>query len=247
MIPITISRQNILHWLYFGFMECWRVLKAFFMRSGSRELEVTRYVEAHAIKGNPESVLAAMDTFARKRRFLMNVGEEKGAILDNTLRSSQAKHVLELGAYCGYSAVLIGKHLKAVGGTLVSLEASPQNADLARRVVAHAGLSSVVTIKVGYASECIPELKDPFDFVFIDHWKDDYLSDFRMLEKLRLLKPGAHIVADNVGIFRSTLTDYLRYVRSAAHIESFHFITNMEYSDTISDGVEVSIWKFAGA
>ena len=118
---------------------------------------------------------------------------------------------------------------------------------LARRVVDHAGLSSVVTIEVAYASERIPQLKEAFDFVFIDHWKDDYLPDFQRLERLSLLKPGAHIVADNVGIFSSTLDDYLSYVRNAGHIDSVHFSTKMEYSDTISDGVEVSIWKFAGA
>ena len=242
MIPITLDRDNSLHWLRFGYTELWRVLKAMVGRAGGRELAVTRHVEQNARAGDPQSVIRTMDTFANERRFLMNVGGEKGQILVDALVSSRAQRVLELGAYCGYSAVLIGDHLQRTGGTLISLEASERNATMARRVVAHAGLSEVVDIRLGSASERIPDLEGPFDVVFIDHWKDDYLSDLRRLEDNGLLRPGARIVADNVGIFSKTLAPYLSYVRDSDHIESVHYETRMEYSNDISDGVEVSTW-----
>ncbi len=108
MIPITIHRRNAFQWLLFGLLELRRIIVAFFTRSGSREEEVIRCVEERAVPGNPDSVLATMDAFARERRFLMNVGEEKGEILLDTLSSSGATRALELGAYCGYSAVLMG-------------------------------------------------------------------------------------------------------------------------------------------
>jgi len=245
MIPITIHRRNAFQWLLFGLLELRRILVAFFTRSGSREEEVIRCVERQAEPGNPDSVIDTMDSFARERRFLMNVGEEKGDILLDALSSGGAVRALELGAYCGYSAVLMGKELQARGGQLVSIEASPTNAALAARAVDHAGLSSTVEFLVGTAKERIPDLEGAFDLVFIDHWKDDYLSDLQRLEQLNLLRPGARIVADNVGIFEKTLDAYLTYVREAPHMESTHYVTRMEYSDSINDGVEVSIWRGA--
>ncbi len=243
MIPITLHRRNVLQWIQFGLMELFRVLRALLLGSGNRELAVTRYVERNATPGDPKSVLAAMDEYASKHRFLMNVGEEKGKVLVSALAGDGPVRCLELGAYCGYSAVLVGHEIALRGGTLISLEVSSRNAEMAQRVVTHAGLAPCVDIRVGSAAEQIPLLDGTFDVVFIDHWKDDYLSDLQRLEAHGLLAPGARIVADNVGIFESTLTDYLTYVRTAEHMESTHHATRMEYSETIEDGVEVSIWS----
>ena len=243
MAPITLNRSNILQWILFGLVEGLRVLRAIFTGRGRRVTAVTRYVEQNADAGNPESVLTAIDMFSYERRFLMNVGEEKGDILMNALADVDAVNVLELGAYCGYSAVLMGQALATKGGRLVSLESSAHNAAMATRVVAHAGLSDTVEFRVGKASDLIPTLKGRFDLVFIDHWKDDYLTDLKRLEEHGLLRPGACIVADNVGIFSAALQPYLDYVRDSAHMESTHYPTRMEYNDAIADGVEVSIWR----
>jgi len=243
MIPITIHRRNAWQWLRFGLLEAWRITRALFSFAGSREAEVTRHVEQNAVKGSPDSVISTMDEYALERRFLMNVGKEKGDILLGELHDVQASRVLELGAYCGYSAVLMGKSLAEGGGKLISIEASERNAELARRVVAHAGLSATVEIQVGKASECISQLEGPFDLVFIDHWKDDYLPDLQRLERANLLRPGSRVVADNVGIFSNTLEAYLDYVRHAGHMRSAHHPAPMEYRDSIDDGVEVSEWR----
>ncbi len=243
MAPITINRENVFQWLLFGLVEAWRVLRAVFTGRGGRVAAVARYVEENATKGDAESALEAIDAFSYKERFLMNVGDEKGAILLNELDDCKALRVLELGAYCGYSAVLMGKELAKRGGTLLSLESSPRNAKMAARVVAHAGLAETVEFRVGKASEEIGALEGPFDLVFIDHWKDDYLSDLHRLESHGLLRPGSRIVADNVGIFSTSLQPYLSYVRNSEHMESKHYPTRMEYNDTIADGVEVSVWR----
>ena len=242
MIPITLHRRNALQWLQFGLMELFRVLRALFLRSGNRELAVTRYVEKHAEQGNPRSVLDTMDEFALEHRFLMNVGEEKGEVLVSALQGDGPLRCLELGAYCGYSAVLVGQEIAARGGTLKSLEVSAKNAAMARRVVDHAGLSSCVDIRVGPASEQIPMLDGTFDVVFIDHWKDDYLSDLKRIEEAGLLSDGALVIADNVGIFSGTLCEYLSYVRSSPNYQSQHYALPMEYNDAIQDGIEVSVW-----
>ena len=243
MIPITLNRSNILQWIYFGLLEAWRVLVAVVTGRGFRVNDVARHVERHTTAGDCDAILKSMDEFAQANRFLMNVGDEKGDILKDAMDKTQATRVLELGAYCGYSAVLMGKDLKTRGGTLVSLEVSKRNANATRRVVAHAGLSDVVDVQVGAASNLIPNLTEPFDLVFIDHWKDDYLPDLKRLEDNGLVKPGTCIVADNVGIFSKTLESYLEYVRTAAYLESTHYASKMEYNDSIEDGVEVSFYR----
>ena len=243
MIPITLSRKNALRWLIFGIQEAWRTILAFIFRTANRELEVTRTVERLATPGDPEDVLAVMDKFAQKKRFLMNVGVEKGRVLREAVSIRGAQRALELGAYCGYSAVLLGSELRKVGGSLISLEANPMNAAMARRVVSHAGLDDIVEIRVSSAAEGLSKLKGRFDLVFIDHWKGDYLPDLKRIEDADLLKSGALVIADNVGIFSGTLCDYLDYVRTSPSFSSTHYPLPMEYNDTIEDGVEVSIWN----
>lgn len=240
MIPITLKVENVLHWALFGLSELLCLLWDRLLRRGPRERQVAEVVEGEATPGDPTSVLETIDRFAA-RRFLMNVGREKGSILEEALHTSSAQRVLELGCYCGYSAVRIGRLLQARGGSLISIEKSPDFARWARRVVDHAGLSDTVEIRVGTAAARIPELEGPFDVVFIDHWKDAYLPDLQELEALGLLADGAVVVADNVGIFERTLAPYLDHVRHSGKYRSVHHVTHMEYSDTIRDGVEVSV------
>ena len=243
MIPFTLTRKNVIQWILFGLVEFCRLAIAWLRRAPTRQLDVARTVEQRAAFGDSKSVLQVMDQFARDQRFLMNVGVEKGVVLRQAVVRRAPRRALELGAYCGYSAVLIGAELRKVGGTLVSLEVDSGNAAVARRVVRHAGLDAVVDVRVTPAAEGIRELRGQFDLVFIDHWKDDYLADLKRIEEAGLLSDGAVVIADNVGIFSGTLCEYLAYVRSNPNYESTHYALPMEYNDAIQDGVEVSVWK----
>lgn len=210
------------------------------IRRQSREQAVLAYVREHAVQGSPESVLGAMDRFARERRWLQNVGPRKGAVLLQALRDAQARRVLEIGSYCGYSATLIGSHLAAIGGQLTAIELSRRNAEVARQVVAHAGLASTVCFLRGTLETEIGALDGPFDLVFLDHWKDVYLPDLRRLEDAGLLRPGSVVVADNVGFF--DVTDYLDHVRHGGRYQSRYERASVEYQDALEDGVEVSVF-----
>jgi catechol O-methyltransferase len=150
--------------------------------------------------------------------------------------------VLEIGAFCGYSAVRIARLIAPRGGRLTSVEASPAYAEVARQVVEFAGLSAAVELRVGKAEDVLPQLAPagPFDLVFIDHWKDLYLPDLRRIEALGLLRPGSVVVADNIGLFDSR--EYLDHVRKSGLYESVHHPSTVEYRDSIPDAVEVSTW-----
>lgn len=93
-----------------------------------------------ATKGNPAATLAAVDRFCYERHWMMHVGDIKGRVLlDAALRAPRPLRAVELGAYCGYSAVLLGSTMQA-GDSLLSLDVEPQCIGWAQRLISHAGL-----------------------------------------------------------------------------------------------------------
>jgi len=205
----------------------------------SRPRQVLQYLRDSTSPGDPTATLAAMDDFARKQRFLMNVGEEKGKILTDALRASGAGNILELGTYCAYSAILMAHQLRE--GHVDSLEFNPENAAAAEQIIEHAGLSARITVHTGAAADIIPTLGKQFELVFIDHWKDRYLPDLELIESHGLIKRGSHVVADNIGMFDAT--SYLDHVRHCGRYTNTNYPAHMEYSDTVYDAVEVSILR----
>lgn len=208
--------------------------------SQRREEAVLDQVRASVPRGDPAATLACMDDFARDRGWLMNVGPRKGEILAGALRPQAIARMLEIGAYCGYSAVLIGSILRSKGGHLISVEKSRHCAGIARQIVEHSGLADVVSMRRGVLTDFIDEFERPFDAVFLDHWKDEYLPDLQRLEQAGLLHQGTVIVADNIEFF--DVPDYLQYVRSGGNYRSTFHKSSVEYNDYIDDGVEVSVY-----
>ncbi len=70
----------------------------------------------------------------------------------------------------------------------------------------------MVTLRLGNALEEIPKLQGPFEFVFIDAWKQDYVRYLEMV--LPLVPPGGVIVAHNVRDLRAELEDFIRAVKA---------------------------------
>lgn len=206
-----------------------------------RPLRARDYVARHATPGDPASVLSALDRYATEERWLMSVGPEKGPLLSEMIgRIPKGARVLELGAYCGYSAIMICQRL-APPGALVSVEVSPANAAAARDNIAAAGFAERVDVRVGSSSEEIPKLQGPFDLVFLDHWKDLYKTDLELLEQHGMLRPGSIVVADNTGDLFSPET-YLTYVRTCGRYDSESREAHIEYSQ-LPDAVEISVYR----
>ncbi len=224
----------------FGIREGMLTLVDKILRRPSRARQVLSYVRQNVTPNDPGALLAAMDRFARDQRFLMNVGDVKGRILLDQLRASGAGNVLELGTYCGYSAILMASQLKD-GGHVDSLELNADNAAVARELIEYAGLTDKVTVHEGAAAALIPTLTKTYQMVFIDHWKDQYLPDLKVIEDSGVTVVGSVIVADNVGMFDAG--GYLSHVRESGRYQNSHYDAHMEYSDTIYDAIEVSVVK----
>lgn len=207
----------------------------------SRPRQVAAYVARHARPGDPAHVLETIDRFAREERWLMNIGPEKGPLVTELAsRLPAAARVLELGAYCGYSAIMLAS---ACGpqSTVTSIEVNAESVDSARRNVEVAGLSGRVNFLHGPSNRVIESLEGTFDLVLLDHWKDLYRRDLELLEARKLLRAGSIVVADNVGELFSPQS-YLDYVRHCGRYESENRPATIEYTD-VPDAVEISVYR----
>jgi catechol O-methyltransferase len=201
------KRLPFLRWSFLRMILGMKRLTTEWQVGDGREEALATEVLAKARPGDVEDAIRVIDEFAYEQSFLINVGDEKGEILDRAIQSSEPKRLLELGTYCGYSALRTARVMPA-GAYLTSIEFNPANADIARRILDHAGVSDRVTVVVGTLAdggETIARLESEhgfglgsLDFVFLDHDKDAYLPDVRSLIELGWLHPGSVVVADNV-------------------------------------------------
>jgi catechol O-methyltransferase len=175
---------------------------------------------------------------------MINVGDEKGEILDRAVQRASPQLLLELGTYCGYSGLRIARVMPA-DARFCSIEFNPAYADIARRIWAHAGVGDRLTVVVGSLGDggaTIDRLRSEFgftdgalDFVFVDHDKNAYLPDLERIEAERWLHPGSIVVADNVK-FPGAPT-YRAYLRAAdgKTWRTIEHDTHVEYQSLLKD------------
>ncbi|KVK78542.1 O-methyltransferase [Burkholderia sp. MSMB1498] len=129
----------------------------------------------------------------------INVTANQGKFLNLLATIRGARRILELGTLGGYSTIWLARTLPP-GGALLTLEANPDYAALARENIARAGLANVVTVVAGRAKDSlerlIAERAEPFDLIFVDADKDNYPQYLPLA--VALSRAGTVIVADNV-------------------------------------------------
>lgn len=123
----------------------------------------------------------------------------QGKLLQLIAQIHGAKRILELGALGGYSTIYLARALPK-NGRLVSLELRSDCAQAARASITAAGLSDRVEVREGPALEGLKKLEqegvEPFDLTFLDADKPPTADYFA--HALRLSRPGAIIISDNV-------------------------------------------------
>ncbi|XP_044296401.1 catechol O-methyltransferase [Varanus komodoensis] len=214
-----------------------------FVMDQSKEQRILNSVSYNAIRGDPESVLDCIDKYCSKNEWAMNVGDEKGLILDKIVEEIDPSIVLELGTYCGYSAIRIARLLKPKA-RLLTVENNAEFVPIAKEIIEIAGLSDKVTIIQGFSQDVIPQLKetyqvDTLDFVFLDHWKERYAPDTILLEECGLLRKGSVLLADNI-IFPGA-PEFIKYIRSNKRFECTSYPSHLEYMK-LEDAMEKAVY-----
>ena len=209
-VALMSLRQRIpfLRWSFWRMVAGARNLTTTGQIGDGREAAAVEYVLTHARAGDIDDVLATIDRFAYQKSLLINVGEEKGALLDAAVRRAHPKRALELGTYVGYGALRIAG--AAPAAKVYSVELAEANADNARKIWAHAGVADRVTCVVGTLGDGGHTLdalaaehgfsSGALDFLFLDHDKNAYLADLQSILERGWLHLGSIVVADNVRI-----------------------------------------------
>jgi predicted O-methyltransferase YrrM len=159
---------------------------------------VDRYLTSLFVPSEPPLEEALKDSRAAGLPQI-SVSPNAGKMLHILARSVKARRILEIGTLGGYSTIWLARALPK-NGRLITLEADPKHARVAKANIKRAGLSRIVEVRLGPAQETLPNLlsqrSGKFDLIFIDADKTGYPE--YLAWALKLSHPGSMIVADNV-------------------------------------------------
>ena len=156
---------------------------------------IERYCRSHT---KPESTLfrrLAKETYASCDVPQMQVGHLEGAFLRLLVRLAHARRVLEIGTFTGYSALAMAEGLPK-NGKLWTLDVNLQAARIARRAWSGSPHGKKIELRLGPAWESLKHLPGPFDLVFIDADKENYLRYWEAC--VPKICRGGLLAADNV-------------------------------------------------
>lgn len=147
--------------------------------------------------------MEAIDEYGRTKKYLMNIGEYKLPIVADLIKEVKPQVMVELGGYCGYSAIAFGAALRDAGGKrFYSLEYDAEFGAVISSLVDLAGLQDVVKVEIGASSASLRRLYEDgslkkIDLLFLDHVKPLYTPDLKLCEELGLIGPDSVLAADN--------------------------------------------------
>lgn len=152
------------------------------------------YCTAYSERLSPEC--QAIEKYTREHvpKSIMLVGPLVASFLGFLVKNLGVRRCLEIGTYTGYSALAMAENLPE-DGRLVTLDHNAQTTELAREFWKKSRHGRKIQAIVGEALANLGQLEGPFDMVFLDATKQEYIA---YAEKcLPLLAPKGCLVADN--------------------------------------------------
>ena len=156
--------------------------------------EIDEYARAHTTA--PDDLLQRLyaETHEKLDAPQMLTGPLEGRFLETLVWAAGARRVLEIGTYSGYSALSMAAALPD-DGELITCDVWEEANEMARRYAAESPHGSKIDFRLGQALETIETLEGPFDLVFIDADKENYVKYYHAT--LPLLADRGLIVFDN--------------------------------------------------
>jgi caffeoyl-CoA O-methyltransferase len=158
------------------------------------EPEVEEYAEAHSTPMAELFERLAAETREKTTAPQMMVGQLEGRFLAVLVRTLRARRVLELGTFTGYSSISMALALPT-GGRVITCDVNEETTAIAQRYAEEAGVIDRIDYRLGPALETIATLDGPFELVFIDADKPNYVNYYEAT--LPLLADGGLMVVDN--------------------------------------------------
>lgn len=177
------------------------------------------------------------------------IRKETQNLLKLLLAMNCPRRILEVGTAVGFSALLMEEY-NPVDCEITTIENYEKRIPIAKENFIRAGKQNVIKLLEGDAAQILKELQEPYDFIFMDAAKGQYINF--LPEVMRLLKPGGILVSDNVlqdgdiiesrfAVTRRNRTIHKRmrdYLYEISHMENL--ITSVL---PIGDGVTISVKK----
>ena len=129
------------------------------------------------------------------RDFVPIIRKEMQSFLKLLLAMQKPMRILEVGTAVGFSAILMAEYAPK-DCQIVTIENYDKRIPIAKANFVRAGKESQITLLEGDAADILPQIEEPFDMIFMDAAKGQYINF--MPQMLRLLKTGGVLVSDNV-------------------------------------------------
>ena len=177
------------------------------------------------------------------------VRKETEALLSFFTDLLQPKRILEVGCAIGYSAILMSMH-QPEDGTLTTIENYAPRIPAAQENFRRAGRGDRIMLLPGDAGEILKTLAGPYDLIFMDAAKAQYIV--WLPEVLRLLAPGGVLISDNVFQDGDVLESRYAVIRRnrTIHSRMRAYLQTLKHREDLStmvlplgDGVAVTAWK----
>lgn len=123
------------------------------------------------------------------------IRREMQSLLKVLITMKQPKRILEVGTAVGFSTILMGEY-GPKDAEIITIEKYEKRIPIARENFKKAGMDQRITLLEGDALEIMGTLQEPFDFIFMDAAKGQYINFLE--DCLRLLKVGGVLLSDNV-------------------------------------------------
>eukprot|EP00434_Breviolum_minutum_P016627 symbB.v1.2.014659.t1/scaffold1077.1/size139779/6 len=145
-------------------------------------------------------------------------GSKADVLLSSAMGATSPPLVLDVGAYCGGSALRLAGCLP--GAQVIAIELDTVNAAIARVLLAFAGLEDRVKLFTGHTRQLLPRFDQSFSAIFLDLWGSQYAEVLSLLQRHRLVKQHGLLCADNV--LRTAAAEFLWRVANPTSAPGFH-------------------------
>jgi predicted O-methyltransferase YrrM len=190
---------------------------------------------------NYQNILRRLEDMA-ERDYVPILREAERKILMHAVKEAGPKRILEIGTAIGYSALLL--HEACPTAEIDTIELDPKRHEIAQNTMLEAGIEDQVRCHLGDAADIIPALRGPYDFVFLDGPKGQYLRYLKAMEPM--LSEKAVIAADNV-LFRGLVMSKEKVPHKnrtiVTRLRSYIAYVNQNYQTVIykeGDGLAIS-------
>jgi len=153
-----------------------------------------------------------------------NIGKKSIEIIQKIIEKNKFTSALEIGTSNGYSTLFIYEKIYKNNGKLTTIESNKERYEIAKKNFIEAGIYDKIKFILGHSPEVLRELKDKFDFVFIDCVKENYLPTFIQLQN-KLLKKWI-IICDNVISHQNELIAFFTYLKNNKYNYKIYEIEN---------------------